>query len=105
MKPLGNRILLKPDPVDDQTEGGVHLPDTAKAVSDRGVVVAVGRGHITDEGKVIPPEVSPGDRVIFSARREKGIKLEGELHLVLPATKLVGILEPGDESNLEIVKK
>ena len=64
--PLGERIIIKPIEQEQQTRGGIYLPDTAKEKPQEGEVVAVGPGRSTDEGNKIPMELKVGDRVIYS---------------------------------------
>ena len=66
-KPLGNRLVVEPNEDDTQvSSGGIYIPDTAKEKPQEGVVVAVGPGKLTDEGKRIPMEVAVGDTVVYS---------------------------------------
>jgi chaperonin GroES len=66
-KPLGNRIVVQPIETDEQVSaGGIYIPDTAKEKPQEGMVVAVGLGRMTDEGKRIPIEVGVGDRIVYS---------------------------------------
>ena len=64
--PLGERVIIKPIEGEEQTKGGIYLPDTAREKPQEGEVVAVGAGRVTDDGKRIPMELSKGDRVIYS---------------------------------------
>ena len=64
--PLGERVIIKPTEGEEQTKGGIYLPDTAREKPQEGEVVAVGAGRVTDDGKRIPMELSKGDRVIYS---------------------------------------
>ena len=64
--PLGERIVIKPSEQEEQTKGGIYLPDTAKEKPQEGEVVAVGSGRVTDEGKRLKLELEVGDRVIYS---------------------------------------
>jgi chaperonin GroES len=64
--PLGERIIIKPIEQEQQTRGGIYLPDTAKEKPQEGEVVAVGPGRTTDDGNKIPMELKIGDRVIYS---------------------------------------
>ena len=64
--PLGERIIIKPIEQEQQTRGGIYLPDTAKEKPQEGEVIAVGPGRSTDEGNKIPMELKIGDRVIYS---------------------------------------
>ena len=64
--PLGERVVVKPIEQDQQTKGGIFLPDTAKEKPQEGEVVAVGPGRVSDDGNRIPMELSSGDKVIYS---------------------------------------
>ena len=64
--PLGERVIIKPIEQEQQTKGGIFLPDTAKEKPQEGEVVAVGPGRVSEDGSRIPMELSSGDRVIYS---------------------------------------
>jgi len=64
--PLGERVIIKPTEQDQQTKGGIYLPDTAKEKPQEGEVVAVGPGRVSEDGSRIPMELSNGDKVIYS---------------------------------------
>ena len=66
LKPLGDKIIVKPKPEEDKTAGGIYVPDTAKKKSTEGEVIAVGRGKYVD-GKLVEPEVKVGDYIIMHA--------------------------------------
>ena len=65
LKPLGDKIIVKPAAAEEKTAGGIYVPDTAKKKSTEGEVIAVGRGKYV-EGKLIEPEVKVGDTVVYS---------------------------------------
>ena len=66
-KPLGNRVVIKPNDEDEQVSaGGIYIPDTAKEKPQEGTVVAAGPGRITDDGSRIPMEIAVGDKVVYS---------------------------------------
>jgi chaperonin GroES len=66
-KPLGNRVVIEPiEQEEQQTSGGIYIPDTAKEKPQEGRVVALGPGRMTDEGKRIEMEISVGDIVVYS---------------------------------------
>ncbi len=66
-KPLGNRIVVEPSSEEtEMSAGGIYIPDTAKEKPQEGVVVAVGPGKLSDDGKRIPMEVGVGDKVVYS---------------------------------------
>ena len=93
IKPLRDKVLIKVEEEEEKTAGGIYLPDTAKEKPQRGIVVAVGDGKLTDEGKVIPISVKVGDKVIFSKYAGTEIKLNGEKHVILSADDIYAVIE------------
>lgn len=93
IKPLRDKVLIKVEEEEEKTAGGIYLPDTAKEKPQRGIVVAVGDGKVTDEGKVIPISVKVGDKVIFSKYAGTEIKLNGEKHVILSADDIYAVIE------------
>ncbi len=92
IRPLGDRILVKRIKEEEKTKGGIIIPDTAKEKPQEGKVVAVGKGKV-EEGKLISPEVKPGDKILFGKYSGSEIKLDGEEHLILREDDILGILE------------
>jgi chaperonin GroES len=82
VKPLGDRILVRPIEVEEVTASGIVLPDTAKEKPQRGEVLAVGEGR-WEEGKRIPVDVSEGDEIVYSKYGGTEVKVEGEDLLIL----------------------
>jgi chaperonin GroES len=64
--PLGERVIVKPTEQDQQTKGGIYLPDTAKEKPQEGQVIAVGPGRMGEDGNRMPMELGKGDKVIYS---------------------------------------
>ncbi len=93
IRPLGDRVLVKRIPEEEKTKGGIIIPDTAKEKPQEGMVVAVGKGKVTEEGKVVAPDVKKGDRILFGKYSGTEIKIEGEEHLILREDEIVGVLE------------
>jgi chaperonin GroES len=93
IRPLGDRILVKRIQEEEKTKGGIIIPDTAKEKPQEGMVVAVGKGKTTEDGKVIPPDVKKGDRILFGKYSGTEVKIEGEEHLILREDEIVGVLE------------
>jgi chaperonin GroES len=93
IRPLGDRILVKRIKEEEKTKGGIIIPDTAKEKPQEGKVVAVGKGKLNEEGKVIPLEVKAGDKILFGKYSGSEIKLEGEEHLILREDDILGIIE------------
>ncbi len=65
IQPLADRILVKPLEAEEKTKGGIVLPDTAKEKPQEGKVIAVGKGKVTEDGKVKSPELKKGDRILY----------------------------------------
>jgi chaperonin GroES len=93
IRPLGDRILVKRIQEEEKTKGGIIIPDTAKEKPQEGRVVAVGKGKVTEDGKLLAPDVKAGDRILFGKYAGSEIKLEGEEHLILRQDDILGILE------------
>jgi chaperonin GroES len=93
IRPLGDRILVKRIKEEEKTKGGIIIPDTAKEKPQEGKVVAVGKGKVTEDGKLIAPEVKVGDKVLFGKYSGSEIKLEDEEHLILREDDILGIIE------------
>ena len=93
IRPLGDRILVKRIKEEDKTKGGIIIPDTAKEKPQEGRVVAVGKGKMTETGKLMAPDVKAGDRILFGKYSGSEIKLEDEEHLIMREDDILGVLE------------
>jgi len=91
IKPLTDRVIIKPKLPDEKTSGGIILPDTAKEKPAEGNVVAVGRGHY-ENGKLIDMSVKIGDNVIYSKYGGSEIKVEGADYLIMSESDILGIV-------------
>jgi len=92
IKPLADRVVIKPAPAEEKTKGGLILPDTAKEKPVVGEVVAVGPGKTSDAGKTTPLEVKVGDRVLFTKYGGTEVKIDGEEHLMLREDDILAII-------------
>jgi chaperonin GroES len=90
IKPLADRVVVKPLEREETTKGGIVIPDTAKERPQEGEVVAVGPGKYED-GKRVPMEVKVGDRVLFAKYGGTEIKIDGEEYLVLRESDILAI--------------
>ncbi len=93
IRPLGDRILLKRVEEEEKSKGGIIIPDTAKEKPQEGRVIAVGKGKVLEDGKVVPLEVKAGDRVLFGKYAGTEVKIEGEEHLIVREDDILGIIE------------
>ena len=93
IKPLYDRVVIKRVEEENQTKGGIVIPDTAKEKSVKGIVTAVGKGKISESGTLIPPAVKKGDRVLLSKHAGNEIKLDGVEHSIMREEDILGIVE------------
>lgn len=92
VRPLRDKILIKRLEEETKTAGGLFIPDSAKEKPQKGKVVAVGTGRVTDDGKTIPFEVKKGDSVLFQKYSGTEIKLDGEEYLIMDESSILGVL-------------
>jgi chaperonin GroES len=92
IKPLEDRILVRPEEGEETTVSGIVIPDTAKEKPQEGTVLAVGPGKRSDTGELIPVDVKEGDKVIYSKYGGTEIKIDGEDLLILSARDALAIL-------------
>ncbi|MEY5023637.1 MAG: co-chaperone GroES [Actinomycetota bacterium] len=93
IKPLEDRIVVRPVEAEQVTASGLVIPDTAKEKPQEAEVIAVGPGRFSDEGDRIPVDVKVGDRVIFSKYGGTELKYGGQEYLVLSARDVLAIIE------------
>jgi len=93
IRPLGDRILVKRIKEDEKTKGGIFIPDTAKEKPQEGKIVAVGKGKMTEAGKLVPPEVKAGDTILFGKYSGSEVKVDGEEHMIMREEDVLGVLE------------
>ena len=93
LKPLADRLLVKPLEEEEVTPGGIVLPETAKEKPQKGEVLAVGPGARDDEGNRIALDVSVGDNVLFAKYGGTEIKMDGDKLLILRESDILAILE------------
>jgi len=93
IRPLQDRVIVRRLEEEEKTKGGIIIPDSAKEKPQEGKVVAVGKGKMTEEGKIIPLDVKVGDRVLFAKYSGTEVKIEGEEHLIMREEDILGIIE------------
>jgi len=94
IKPLGDRVVIKPLEAETKTKGGIVIPDTAKEKPQEGKVVAVGKGKVLDSGTVQPPEVKVGDKVLYGKYTGNEITTkEGEELLIMREEDILAIIK------------
>ena len=93
IRPLQDRILVKRIDEEEKTKGGIIIPDTAKEKPQEGRVIAVGKGKLSEDGKLVALEVQKGDRILFSKYAGTEIKLEGDEHIIIREEDVLAVLE------------
>jgi len=93
IRPLHDRIIVKPMEGEEKTEGGIIIPDTAKEKPINGKVVALGKGKLMENGKLLEMTVKEGDTVLFGKYAGTDIKINDEDHLILREEDILAIVE------------
>jgi chaperonin GroES len=94
IRPLYDRIVVKRiEGEAEKTHGGLFIPDSAKEKPQEGEVFAVGKGKRLEDGKVVPLDVQPGDRILFGKYSGSEIKIDGDEYLIMREDEVLGILD------------
>ena len=93
IKPLADRVIVKPMKAEEVTKGGIIIPDTAKEKPAEGKIVATGNGRMGEDGKLLPMDVKVGDRVLFSKYGGTDVKIDGADYLILRQDDVLGVIE------------
>jgi len=93
IRPLQDRVIVERLAEEEKTQGGIIIPDTAKEKPMQGKVIAVGKGKLTEDGKVLPLTVKEGDTILFSKYAGTEVKLEGKEYLIMREDDILGIVE------------
>lgn len=93
MRPVGSRVLVRPEMTEEKTDGGMFIPSTARKPLPQGTVVAAGSGRTLANGDVVPLAVAPGDRVVFRAKaRESTVEIGSEKLVMVDEAEILGVL-------------
>lgn len=92
LKPLGDRVVIKPTPKEEQTKSGIFLPDTAKEKPQEGEIVAIGQGRRDEKGTRIALDVQVGDKVLYAKYAGTEFKQDGEEYLILSEKDILAII-------------
>ena len=93
LRPLHDRILVRRIEEEEKTKGGLIIPDTAKEKPQEGKVIAVGKGRVSEDGKLLPLDVHKGDRVLFTKYAGSEIEVGGDEHLIIGEDDVLAVLE------------
>jgi chaperonin GroES len=92
-RPLHDRVVVRRIEQQDKTAGGIIIPDTAKEKPMEGEIIAVGPGGRDENGKLVPIDVKPGDRILFGKWSGTEVKIGGEELLIMKETDIMGVIE------------
>lgn len=93
LKPLGDRVLVRPSEEEERTAGGILLPDTARKKPQEGKVLAVGSGKLLDSGKRVPLPIKVGDVVVYSKYAGTEVRVKGEELVILDEDSILAVRE------------
>jgi chaperonin GroES len=92
IKPLADRVVVKPLDEEQETRGGLYIPDTAKEKPQQGEIVAVGPGRVSDDGARIEMELKTGDKVLYGKYSGTEVTVSGEEYLILRETDVLAVI-------------
>ena len=93
IRPLHDRLIVKRLDEEEKTKGGIIIPDSAKEKPMEGKVIAVGKGKVADDGKILKLDVKAGDRVLFSKYAGTEVNIDDVEHLIMREDDILGIIE------------
>jgi chaperonin GroES len=93
IRPLGEKVLVKPTEAKEVKKGGIIIPDTAKEKPQEGEVIAVGTGKKNDDGKILALDVKVGDKVLFGKYSGTEVKIDDKEYLIMSQDDILGIVE------------
>ena len=92
IKPLSDRVVIKPAPADEKVQGGIIIPDTAKEKPQKGEIVAIGPGKVTDAGQTIAPSVKVGDTVLYGKYSGTEVTIDGDEYLIVRESDILAVI-------------
>ena len=92
-RPMHDRVLVRRMNEDSKTAGGIIIPDSAQEKPSQGVIVAVGTGLRTEDGKITPLDVKPKDKVLFGKWSGNEVTIDGEELLIMKESDILGIID------------
>jgi len=92
-RPLHDRVVVRRVEGETKTAGGIIIPDTASEKPQQGEIIAVGPGARDETGKIVPPDVKKGDKVLFGKWSGTEVKIDGQELLIMKESDIMGVLE------------
>ena len=91
-RPLHDRVVVRRIDAEEKSKGGIIIPDTAKEKPSQGEIIAVGPGGRDESGKIVPPDVKSGDKVLFGKWSGTEVKIDGVDYLIMKESDVMGVL-------------
>jgi len=91
-RPLHDRVLVRRIEAEEKTAGGIIIPDSAKEKPSEGEIISAGTGTRSEDGKITPLDVKPGDRVLFGKWSGTEVKIDGEDLLIMKESDILGVI-------------
>jgi chaperonin GroES len=92
VKPLADRVLVKPQEEEEVKKGGIIIPDTAKEKPQQGKVIAVGPGKLSEAGQRIAPEVKKGDMILYGKYSGAEVTIDGQEYLIMRESDILAVV-------------
>jgi chaperonin GroES len=93
MRPLGDRVVIRPTPREEMTKSGIVLPDTATEKPQEGSILAAGPGRLNDDGEREPMDVKVGDKVLYAKYAGTEFKIDGDEYLIVSQKDILAVVE------------
>ena len=93
VRPLQDRVIVKRMEEERKTASGIYIPDVAAEKPDQGEIVAVGKGKVADDGKLIAMSVKVGDKVLFGKYAGQTFKMDGQEYMTMREDDIIGVVE------------
>ena len=93
IRPLQDRVLVNRVEEDQKTKGGIIIPDSAKEKPIEGIIIAVGKGKVANDGKLIKMDIKEGDKILFNKYAGTDVKIDGEELVIMREDDIVGVIE------------
>ena len=92
LQPLGDKVIIERVEAQNKTKGGIIVPDTAKEKPQEGKVISVGKGKTLKNGKIVAPDVKPGDKILFGKYSGSEVKVNDKEYLIIEADDILAVI-------------
>jgi len=93
LKPIGDKVIVEVLKAHEKSKGGIIVPDMAKEKPQEGSVIAIGKGKVLSNGKTVPPDVKPGDKILFGKYSGNEVKVDGKEYLFINQDDILAVIK------------